>query len=108
MYAWIWRHLPFGLPGKIVGSLILLATAVSLLWFYGFPAAEPLLPFGDVQVGTGGGAPGQGPGGGAPGGGPGGGPGPVGPTPRPGESLPAADVIPYSTVTNNASPRPSR
>ena len=50
MYAWIWRHLPFGLPGKIVGSVLLVAGAVAALWFWGFPAAEPLLPFDDVQV----------------------------------------------------------
>jgi hypothetical protein len=51
MYAWIWRHLPFGLPGKIVGSVILVAAAVALLWYWIFPAVEPLLPFDDVQVG---------------------------------------------------------
>jgi hypothetical protein len=51
MYAWIWRHLPFGLPGKIAGSVILVAAAVALLWYWVFPAVEPLLPFDDVQVG---------------------------------------------------------
>lgn len=50
MYAWIWRHLPFGLPGRIIGSLVLVSGAVSLLWFVVFPWAEPLLPFDDVQV----------------------------------------------------------
>lgn len=50
MYAWIWRHLPFGLPGKIGGSLLLIVGAVSLLWFWVFPATaiwveEFLLPF---------------------------------------------------------------
>lgn len=50
MYAFIWRHLPFGLPGKIIGSLLLVGTAAALLWYVVFPAAEPLLPFGDVQV----------------------------------------------------------
>lgn len=50
MYSWIWRRLPFGLPGKIVGSLLLLAGTVALLWFWVFPAVEPLLPFDDVQV----------------------------------------------------------
>lgn len=50
MYGWIWRRLPFGVPGKIIGSLLLLGAAVWLLWFYVFPWAEPILPFDDVQV----------------------------------------------------------
>ncbi len=50
MYGWIWRILPFGTPGKIIGSLLLLAVAVWLLWFHVFPAAEPILPFDDVQL----------------------------------------------------------
>ncbi|HEY8533800.1 MAG TPA: hypothetical protein VIL44_08015 [Micromonospora sp.] len=50
MYAWIWRRLPFGLPGKIVGSLVLAAAFVALLWYVVFPWAEPLLPFDDAQV----------------------------------------------------------
>ena len=50
MYEWIWRHLPFGLPGKLIGSALLLAAVVAVLWFWVFPAAEPLLPFDDVQV----------------------------------------------------------
>lgn len=50
MYAWIWRRLPFGLPGKLVGSLVLVGVAVALLWYIVFPWAEPLLPFDDVQV----------------------------------------------------------
>jgi hypothetical protein len=52
VYAWIWRKLPFGLPGKIIGSALLITGAVALLWFWVFPAAEPLLPFDDAQVGT--------------------------------------------------------
>jgi len=52
MYGWIWRRLPFGLPGKLIGSALLIAAAVAVLWFWGFPAAEPLLPFDDVQVGN--------------------------------------------------------
>ena len=50
MYVWIWRHLPGGLPGKLLGSLVLLAAAVLLLFFVVFPAVEPLLPFSDVTV----------------------------------------------------------
>ena len=52
MYVWIWRHLPGGLPGKLLGSLLLLAAAVLLLFFVVFPAVEPLLPFNDVTVET--------------------------------------------------------
>ena len=50
MYGWIWRTLPGGLPGKLLGSLLLLLGAVALLFFVVFPALEPLLPFGDVTV----------------------------------------------------------
>jgi hypothetical protein len=51
VYAWLWRRLPFGLPGKIVGSAVLAVAAVALLWFVVFPAADHLLPFNDAQVG---------------------------------------------------------
>jgi hypothetical protein len=50
VYAWIWRRLPFGLAGKLTGSLLLAAAFTALLWFFVFPWAEPLLPFDDVQV----------------------------------------------------------
>lgn len=50
MYTWIWRSLPGGLPGKLLGSLVLLAVAVGLLFFVVFPAVEPLLPLNDVTV----------------------------------------------------------
>jgi len=50
MYAWIWRKLPFGLPGKLIGSVLLASVAVALFWYVIFPWAEPLLPFDDVQV----------------------------------------------------------
>ena len=50
MYGWIWRRLPFGLPGKLVGSLLIASAVLALLWFVVFPWAEPLLPFDDVQV----------------------------------------------------------
>ena len=52
MYAWIWRRLPFGLPGKLVGSALLIGLTTALLWYVVFPWAEPLLPFDDVQVST--------------------------------------------------------
>lgn len=50
MYVWIWRHLPGGLPGKLLGSLVLVAAAVALLFFVVFPWAEPRLPFNQVTV----------------------------------------------------------
>ena len=50
MYGWIWRKLPFGLPGKLAGSVLLASAALALLWYVIFPWAEPLLPFDDVQV----------------------------------------------------------
>ena len=50
MYGWIWRTLPGGLPGKLLGSLVLLTAAVALLFLVVFPAVEPLLPIGDVTV----------------------------------------------------------
>ena len=50
MYAWIWRHLPFGIVGRLVGSTVLVLAAGAALWFLAFPALEPLLPFDDVQV----------------------------------------------------------
>ena len=53
MYAWIWRKLPFGLWGKLTSSLVLAVTVGALLWYVVFPWATPLLPFDDVQVGTG-------------------------------------------------------
>ena len=53
MYSWIWRKLPFGLWGKLSGSVALAAMVGALLWYVVFPWATPLLPFDDVQVGTG-------------------------------------------------------
>ena len=59
MYVWIWRHLPGGLPGRLLGSLLLLAGVVALLFLVVFPWVEPLLPWQDVTVdsSTGAGAP---------------------------------------------------
>jgi hypothetical protein len=50
MYGWIWRALPFGLRGKLIGSLVLLASVVILLWFVLFPIIEPIMPFNNVQM----------------------------------------------------------
>ncbi|MFD6713161.1 hypothetical protein AMK25_04725 [Micromonospora sp. TSRI0369] len=85
MYTWIWRKLPFGLPGKLIGSLLLATATVVLLWFVVFPWAEPLLPFDDVQVTQDSGVPGDG--------------GLTEPT-----GLPGDEELPYSTETNNAPP----
>lgn len=59
MYGWIWRKLPFGLPGKLVSSLLITAGLLALLWYVVFPWAEPLLPFDDVQVTQDSGVPGD-------------------------------------------------
>ena len=50
MYVWIWRHIPGGLPGKIAGTLVLLAGVLALLFLVVFPYAEPRLPFNQVTV----------------------------------------------------------
>ncbi|MEV0733279.1 hypothetical protein AB0M79_15150 [Polymorphospora sp. NPDC051019] len=95
MYAWIWRKLPFGLPGKLIGSLLITMSVLALLWFFVFPWAEPLLPFDDVQVTQDGGEPG--------GGTPDGGPGPDTGEPGSGDG----HDIPYDTEQNNPAPTPS-
>jgi hypothetical protein len=91
VYSWIWRHLPFGRPGRVIGSLLLTGLAVALLWYVVFPWAEPLLPFDDVQVTDGGGDPGD--------------PGDVG---DPGLQEPTDEHdLPYSTASNNPDPSAS-
>ena len=55
MYVWIWRHIPGGIPGKVLGSLILFLAAVALLFFVIFPRVEKKLPFNDVTINQGGG-----------------------------------------------------
>lgn len=50
MYGWIWRRLPGGLASKLLGSLLLFALVVLLLFAVVFPAVEPLLPFNEVTV----------------------------------------------------------
>jgi len=95
MYAYIWRKLPFGLWGKLTGSIVLATAVGTLLWYVVFPWATPLLPFDDVQVGT---ANGQQD-------------GPAQPDPNavtsdnPGLG---PDDIPYSTHSNEPEPSPSR
>jgi len=106
VYSWIWRVLPFGRPGKVVGSLLLAGIMAVVLWVGVFPYAERWLPNNDGQITeTGvqqpGGQPGH-PGGPANQG------GPAGTGAHPSESLPPSDAIPYSTTENNPSPHPSR
>ncbi|MGX6605417.1 hypothetical protein ACWKSP_25275 [Micromonosporaceae bacterium Da 78-11] len=93
MYAWIWRKLPFGLWGKLSGSVLLLALVGSLLWYVVFPWATPLLPFDDVQVGTG--TQQQS------------GPGRQDPNAVTSDSDEGPDEIPYSTHSNDAHPSSS-
>jgi hypothetical protein len=55
VYAWIWRQLPFGLPGKLTGSLLLAGAATALLWFLVFPWLDPfveqsVLPWNEGQL----------------------------------------------------------
>jgi hypothetical protein len=50
MYVWIWRRLPGGLPGKLIGTLALLVGVLALLFYIVFPWAEPRLPFNHVTV----------------------------------------------------------
>ncbi|WP_433116660.1 hypothetical protein [Micromonospora sp. CA-246542] len=93
MYAFIWRKLPFGLAGKLVGSVLLAAATVALLWYVAFPWAEPLLPFDDVQVTQeDSGVPGE----------PGGGDAVTDDTPTGDEH-----ELPYDTERNNPEPTPS-
>jgi hypothetical protein len=97
MYSWIWRHLPFGLPGRIVTSLLIVGSLGALLWYQVFPNIEQYMPFTDGQVT---GTEGQVPGGDTvivPSGGP-----------SAGSSLLPSDVIPYSTASNNPAPTATR
>jgi len=90
MYAWIWRKLPFGQWGKLTGSLALVTLVGALLWYVVFPWATPLLPFDDVQVGTGTEQ---------------GGPAQQDPNAVPGDdSLLGPDEIPYSEQSNEPHP----
>jgi hypothetical protein len=99
VYSWIWRHLPFGLPGKLVGSLLLAAAAGALLWYVVFPWAEPLLPFDDVQVTQDSGVPAE--------------QGDPGPPAEPAPGSPGASgtddpyAVPYRTDSNNPHPSES-
>jgi len=96
VYAFIWRRLPFGLWGKLTGSIVLFTAIGVLLWYVVFPWATPLLPFDDVQVGTTTGEQN--------------GPAEQDPNVVPGDDAPGLgpDEIPYSTHSNDPEPSPSR
>jgi hypothetical protein len=50
MYSWIWRRLPGGVAGKLLGVAVLIAGAVVALFLVVFPWASPRLPFNHVTV----------------------------------------------------------
>jgi hypothetical protein len=50
MYGWIWRKLPYGLAGKLVGIALFLAGVGGLLWYAVFPIVDRHLPNNGVQV----------------------------------------------------------
>lgn len=54
MYVWLWRHIPGGIPGKMLGSLLLFVGMVALLFFVIFPRVQNSLPFNDVTINQGG------------------------------------------------------
>ncbi len=53
MYGWLWRALPGPLPVRLLIALLLLLAVVALLLLVVFPRVEELLPYNDVNVGTG-------------------------------------------------------
>jgi hypothetical protein len=50
MYTFIWRKLPGGIPGKLLGCAVLLFAVLVLLFLVIFPWAGPKLPFNHVTV----------------------------------------------------------
>jgi len=50
MYTFIWRRLPGGIPGKLLGCAVLLFAVLVLLFLVIFPWAGPKLPFNHVTV----------------------------------------------------------
>lgn len=57
MYVWTWRRLPGPLAVRVLLAAMLLAVAVALLFFVVFPRVEARLPYNDVTVNGGPGAP---------------------------------------------------
>ena len=56
MYSSIWRQLPGNAWVKAAISLVLILAVVFVLFQWVFPWTEPLLPFSDVTVNSGGSA----------------------------------------------------
>jgi len=52
MYSWIWRKIPGGIPGKLLGCAVLLFATLALLFLVVFPWAQPKLPFNYVTIDT--------------------------------------------------------
>ncbi|QBI52893.1 hypothetical protein [Streptomonospora litoralis] len=50
MYGLIWRVLPGPWPVKLLLALALVAGVAAGLWYYVFPAIDPLMPFNDGAV----------------------------------------------------------
>jgi hypothetical protein len=50
MYTWIWRKLPGGVAGKLLGVTALIAGVVVVLFLVVFPWVSPKLPFNHVTV----------------------------------------------------------
>ena len=51
MYAWLFRHLPGPLWGRILLTVLVLAAIVVALFGWVFPAIAPHMPFNDGVVG---------------------------------------------------------
>jgi hypothetical protein len=52
VYGVLWRKLPGGIPGKLLGCAVLLFATLALLFLVVFPWAGPKLPFNHVTVDT--------------------------------------------------------
>ncbi|HEX7104949.1 MAG TPA: hypothetical protein VF218_03210 [Acidothermaceae bacterium] len=52
MYAALWRAIPGNVFAKVGAMLLLLVSALALLFFVIFPVVEPHLPWNDVTVNT--------------------------------------------------------
>jgi hypothetical protein len=52
VYAALWRSIPGNVFAKIGAMLLLLVSALALLFFVIFPVVEPHLPWNDVTVNT--------------------------------------------------------
>lgn len=52
MYGWIWRHLPGTGPARTALAVALVLAVLAVLFLVVFPAADTLLPYANVDVGT--------------------------------------------------------